>query len=46
MQQSKLLQDFILLRKNYICNKINVCYLEKIEEKQIKKRATPEFGGY
>jgi hypothetical protein len=52
MQQSKFLQDFILLRQKciyiYIYNKINIHYLEttKREEKQVKKRVTPEFGGY
>jgi hypothetical protein len=32
----------------YIYNKVNVHYLEttKREEKQVKKRVTPEFGGY
>jgi hypothetical protein len=52
MQQSKLLQNFILLRQKliyiYIYNKVNVHYLEtkKREEKQVKERVTPEFGGY
>jgi hypothetical protein len=52
MQQSKFIQDFILLRQKliyiYIYNKVNVHYLEtkKREEKQVKKRVTPEFGGY
>jgi hypothetical protein len=52
MQQSKFLQDFILLYQKliyiYIYNKVNVNYLEtkKEEEKQVKKRVTPEFGGY
>jgi hypothetical protein len=32
----------------YIYNKVNVNYLEtkKREEKQVKKRVTPKFGGY
>jgi hypothetical protein len=32
----------------YIYNKVNVHYLEtkKREEKQVKERVTPEFGGY
>ena len=30
----------------YIYNKITLPYLEKREEKQVKKRVTPEFGGY
>jgi hypothetical protein len=55
MQQSKLLQYFILLRQILIYiyiyiynnnNKITHHYLEKGEEKQVKKRVTPEFGGY
>jgi hypothetical protein len=30
----------------YIYNKVNVHYIKKTEEKQVKKRVTPEFGGY
>jgi hypothetical protein len=33
--------------KTYIYNKITIHYLEeKKEEKQVKKRVTPEFGEY
>jgi hypothetical protein len=39
---------FTTPKDSYIYNKINIHYLEttKREEKQVKKRVTPEFGGY
>jgi hypothetical protein len=37
--------NFTKLR-TYIYNKITLHYLGKREEKQVKERVTPEFGGY
>jgi hypothetical protein len=46
MQQSNFSRILFSTPKTYIYNKITVHYLEKREEKQVKKRVTLEFGEY